>query len=103
GEGCYPGGERQVAVAATASPLTVARDISLADYWRFHRAVATAQLAAWLPQGGRFLVDISGPHGRCAAHAARAGDHVLRVGAQPPAASPGAGHHVLRAGPRRQA
>jgi hypothetical protein len=61
----------------------VAGDASLADYWRFHRAVATAQLAAWLPLGRQFLVDISGPHARSAAQAARAGHNVLRVDAEP--------------------
>jgi SAM-dependent methyltransferase len=61
----------------------VAGDASLADYWRFHRAVATAQLAAWLPLGRQLLVDISGPHARCAAQAARAGHNVLRVDAEP--------------------
>jgi SAM-dependent methyltransferase len=76
-----------VTVAAPASPLTVAGDASLADYWRFHRAVATAQLAAWLPLDPQILVDISGPHGRCAAQAARAGHNVLRVEAGPPAAA----------------
>jgi SAM-dependent methyltransferase len=83
-------GETGVTVAATASPLAVAGDASLANYWRFHRAVATAQLAAWLPAGRRFLVDISGPHGRCAAQAARAGHNVLRVDAEP--VPGGAGH-----------
>jgi SAM-dependent methyltransferase len=68
-------------VAATASPLAVAEGASLADYWRFHRAVATAQLAAWLMPRPQLLVDISGPHARCAAQAARAGHAVLRVGA----------------------
>lgn len=66
-------------MAATASPLTVAGDGSLASYWRFHRAVATAQLAAWLPAGRQVLIDISGPQGRCAAQAAKAGHFVLRV------------------------
>jgi hypothetical protein len=61
------------------NPLVVAPDASLADYWRFHRAVATTQLAAWLPRGRRLVVDISGPHSRCAAQAARAGHSVLRV------------------------
>jgi Methyltransferase domain len=87
-----------VTVAAPASPLAVAGDASLADYWRFHRAVATAQLAAWLPLDPQFLVDISGPHGRCAAQAARAGHNVLRVEAGPPPAgtssSHGPGHGV---------
>ncbi len=73
-------------MAAPASPLAEAGDPSLADYWRFHRAVATAQLAAWLPLDPQLLVDISGPHGRCAAQAARAGHSVLRVetGLPPP-------------------
>jgi SAM-dependent methyltransferase len=78
-----------VTVAAPASPLAVAGDASLADYWRFHRAVATAQLAAWLPLDPQLLVDISGPHGRCAAQAARAGHTVLRVDAGPPPAGSG--------------
>jgi hypothetical protein len=71
-------------VAATASPLAVDGDASLADYWRFHRAVATAQLAAWLPLNRQFLVDVSGPHSRCGAQATRAGHNVLRVNAEPP-------------------
>jgi SAM-dependent methyltransferase len=66
-------------VTPTASPLAVAGGASLADYWRFHRAVATAQLASWLPTTRQRLVDISGPQSRCAAQAARAGHHVLRV------------------------
>jgi hypothetical protein len=86
--------ETGVTVAATASRLAVAGDASLAGYWRFHRAVATAQLAAWLPAGRQFLVDISGPRGRCAAQAARAGHNVLRVNAE---SVPGRAGH----GPRR--
>ena len=74
-------------VAAPASPLAVAGDASLADYWRFHRAVATAQLASWLPLDPQLLVDISGPHGRYAAQAARAGHKVLRVEHGPPPAN----------------
>jgi SAM-dependent methyltransferase len=65
----------------------VAGDASLADYWRFHRAVATAQLASWLPLDPQLLVDISGPHGRYAAQAARAGHKVLRVESGPPPAN----------------
>lgn len=88
--------ETGVTVAATASPLAVTGDASLADYWRFHRAVATAQLAAWLPPGRQLLVDISGPHACCAAQAARAGHDVIRVDAElvPGAAGPGAGGAV---------
>jgi len=61
----------------------VAGGASLADYWRFHRAVATAQLASWLPLDPQLLVDISGPHARCAGQAARAGHNVLQVDAGP--------------------
>ena len=71
-------------VAVTASPLTVAADGSLTNYWRFHRAVATAQLASWLPVGRQVMLDISGPQSRCAAQAARAGHSVLRVSAGDP-------------------
>jgi SAM-dependent methyltransferase len=83
----------------------VAGDASLADYWRFHRAVATAQLGAWLPLDPQFLVDISGPHGRCAVQAARAGHNVLRVTTEPAAAgprrepAPGAGLATVTADP----
>lgn len=66
-------------MTATASPLTGTGDGSLASYWRFHRAVATAQLAAWLPLGRHLLVDISGPHSRGAVQAAKAGHRVLRL------------------------
>jgi SAM-dependent methyltransferase len=68
-----------VKVAVPASPFAVPGDNTLAEYWRFHRAVATAQLASWLPAGRQLLVDISGPQGRSAAQAARAGHRVLRV------------------------
>lgn len=71
-------------VAATASPLTVVEGGSLASYWRFHRAVATAQLASWLPAGPQILLDISGPQGRCATQAAKAGHSVVRVSAGDP-------------------
>jgi SAM-dependent methyltransferase len=56
---------------------------SLMAYWRFYRAVATAQLAAWLASSGLgdggLLVDISGPHLPCAAQAAAAGLTVVRI------------------------
>jgi hypothetical protein len=48
-------------------------------YPRFHAAVALAQLTNWLPEGRRFLIDISGPGARTAAVAAGAGHSVLRV------------------------
>jgi SAM-dependent methyltransferase len=79
-------------------------DQSLAHYWRFQRAVATAQLAAWLPLDPQFLVDISGPHSRCDAQAARAGHHVLRVSTEPvagprPGPAPGGGVATVTADP----
>lgn len=49
------------------------------EYKRFHHAVAKAQLTAWLPDGQRFLLDISGPGSRSAELAANAGHTVLRV------------------------
>jgi SAM-dependent methyltransferase len=73
-----------VAVSAT-SPLAVLGSGPLTAYWRFQRAVAAAQLHAWLPRSGTFLVDISGPQSRGAIQAAAAGHIVLRVAATPPA------------------
>jgi hypothetical protein len=66
-------------VTATASPLVVTPGSTLTAYWRFHRAVATAQLASWLPAGHRLILDLSGPHAHSAGQAARAGHRVLRV------------------------
>jgi hypothetical protein len=57
-------------------------------YWQFHEAVTRAQLAAWLPSGRRFLVDVSGPNADTAAITAKAGHTVLRVLDQPPQAEP---------------
>lgn len=57
-----------------ASPLT-----SLEAYWRFQRAVVTAQVAAWMPTGRQLLIDLSGPRAGTAAQAAVAGHTVLRV------------------------
>ena len=50
-----------------------------AVYWRFHDAVAQAQLRSWLPRPGRLLIDISGPASQAAEVAASAGHNVLRV------------------------
>jgi hypothetical protein len=66
-------------VRPSASATAVGDPGSLAPYWRFHRAVAEAQLASWLPQGRQLLVDISGPRARAAHIAAAAGHTVLRV------------------------
>lgn len=49
------------------------------QYWRFHNAVAQAQLTSWLPAPGRVLVDISGPSSQAATLAASAGHTVLHV------------------------
>lgn len=81
-----------VAASAT-SPLTVLGSGSLTAYWRFQRAVVAAQLQAWLPPGGRILVDISGPQSSVAPQAAAAGYAVLQVMPRLPAAAEG------RAGP----
>jgi hypothetical protein len=82
----------------TASPLAVLRPGSLTAYWRFQRAVAKAQLAAWLPAGRRLLVDISGP-ATAAAQAAGAGHAVVRV----VTAHPGPPTAAWRAPPGRMA
>jgi SAM-dependent methyltransferase len=77
-----------VMVAASAtSPLTVLGSGSLTAYWRFQRAVVAAQLQAWLPPGGRILVDISGPQSSVASQAAAAGYSVLQVMPRLPAAA----------------
>jgi hypothetical protein len=80
--------------ASTTSPLTVLGSSSLTAYWRFQRAVVAAQLQAWLPPGGRILVDISGPQSSVASQAATAGYTVLQVLPRWPSAAepPGSGH-----------
>jgi len=70
--------ESRVATSA-ASPLAVLRPGSLTAYWRFQRAVAKAQLRAWLPAGRRLLIDISGPAASGPAQAAASGHTVVRV------------------------
>jgi SAM-dependent methyltransferase len=74
--------------ASAASPLAALAPGSLAGYWRFQRAVARAQLAAWLPAGHRLLVDISGPDPSTSAQAADRGHTVIRVLGAAPAAEP---------------
>jgi SAM-dependent methyltransferase len=73
--------------ASAASPLAALAPGSLAGYWRFQRAVARAQLAAWLPAASRLLVDISGPEASASAQAADRGHTVIRVLAAAPAAA----------------
>jgi SAM-dependent methyltransferase len=70
--------ESRVATS-TASPLAGLRPGPLTAYWRFQRAVAKAQLIAWLPAGQRLLVDISGAAVACPAQAAASGHTVVRV------------------------
>src|SRR6516162_1914713 len=83
--------ESRVATSA-ASPLAVLRPGSLTAYWRFQRAVAKAQLRAWLPAGRRLLIDISGPAASGPAQAAASGHAVVRVVPVHPGAR-GAGQH----------
>jgi hypothetical protein len=70
--------------ASAASPLAALAPGSLAGYWRFQRAVARAQLMAWLPAASRLLVDISGPYASAPAQAADRGHTVIRVLAAAP-------------------
>jgi len=73
-----------VTVRPTASATAVGDPGSLSPYWRFHQAVAEAQLASWLPRESLLLADISGPRARAAHIAAAAGHTVLRVAGIPP-------------------
>ncbi len=91
--------------ATPASPMAVLGAGSLAAYWRFHEAVAKAQLVAWLPGRPRLLVDISGPTGKGALLAAARGHTVVRVipvypgiSASDPAAWASEGHAALGQG-----
>jgi len=70
--------ESRVATS-TDGPLAVLRPGSLTEYWRFQRAVAKAQLRAWLPARRRLLIDISGPAAGGPAQAAASGHRVVRV------------------------
>jgi hypothetical protein len=84
--------------ASAASPLAALAPGSLAGYWRFQRAVARAQLAAWLPAASGRLVDISGPYASASALAADRGHTVIRVLAAAPEP-----HHARPSGARRGA
>ena len=72
----------------SASATAVGDPGSLSPYWRFHQAVAEAQLASWLPPESSLLVDISGPRACAAGIAAAAGHCVLRVAGAPAAPGP---------------
>src|ERR1700755_3475730 len=73
-----------VTVRPTASATAVGDPGSLSPYWRFHQAVAEAQLASWLPGESRLLADISGPRARAAQIAPAAGAAALRVAGSAP-------------------
>src|SRR5205823_4579201 len=79
-----PMADGAVVAATPASPLAVLGSGPLPGYWRFHQAVAKAQLAAWLPASRGLLVDISGPAAGTAAQAAASGHSVLHVIHGPP-------------------
>ena len=83
----------------TASPLAGLRPGPLTAYWQFQRAVAKAQLTAWLPARPGLLVDISGSPAM-PAQAAGMGHAVVRVVTAHPGA-PAAGDR--RAPPGRVA
>ena len=87
--------------ATAASPLAALGPGSLAGYWRFQRAVAKAQLAAWLPDPRMLLVDISGPYASASAQAAGRGHTVIRVVAATAAEPHGAAEQHRAGGPRR--
>jgi hypothetical protein len=90
--------------ASAASPLAALAPGSLAGYWRFQRAVARAQLVAWLPAASRLLVDISGPYASASAQAADRGHTVIRVlAAAPTAAAAPEPHRARPPGARRGA
>lgn len=67
---------------------------SLAIYWTFYWAVASAQLDQWLPARPARILDISGPLARAASQASAAGHTVITVrppdpgGIEPPPATP---------------
>jgi len=87
--------------ATAASPLAALGPGSLAGYWRFQRAVAKAQLAAWLPDPRMLLVDISGPYASASAQAAGRGHTVIRVVAPAEAEPHGAAEPHRAAGAHR--
>jgi SAM-dependent methyltransferase len=89
--------------ASAASPLAALAPGSLTGYWRFQRAVARAQLVAWLPAAPRLLVDISGPYASASAQAADRGHTVIRVLAAPAPAAPAAPARARRPRTRRGA
>ena len=62
-----------------AAAITAPETELIPAFQLFRRAVARAQLTAWLPRGRHTIVDVSGPNGPGAELAAAAGHTVLRV------------------------
>jgi hypothetical protein len=62
-----------------ASPIIAQDTGPQALYWRFHDAVARAQLTSWLAHDRERLIDISGPASQAPALAAATGHRVLHV------------------------
>lgn len=52
-------------------------------YWQFYEAVASAQLAAWMPEAPSLVLDLSGTDCRRAQQLRDAGHRVVRVGSLP--------------------
>src|ERR1700761_3983420 len=66
-------------VYPAAAAITAPEAEFIPAFQFFRRAVARAQLTAWLPRGRHTIVDVSGPNGPGAELAAAAGHAVLRV------------------------
>jgi SAM-dependent methyltransferase len=62
-----------------ASPIVAQDTGPHALYWRFHDAVARAQLTSWLAPDRERLIDISGPASQAPSLAAATGHRVLHV------------------------
>jgi hypothetical protein len=62
-----------------ASPIVAQDTGPHALYWRFHDAVARAQLTSWLGPDRERLIDISGPASQAPSLAAATGHRVLHV------------------------
>lgn len=62
-----------------ASPIVAQDTGPHALYWRFHDAVARAQLTSWLAPDRERLIDISGPASQAPSLAAASGHRVLHV------------------------
>src|ERR1700745_1496905 len=70
---------RPPGVTVRASSIAAQDTGPHALYWRFHDAVARAQLTSWLGHGSQRLIDISGPASQAASLAAATGHQVLHV------------------------